>query len=651
MPQGPDESSYTPQHLNPVLVSGDTNTGERKEVTVLVADLAGSLAISDSLDPEDTHEMMDGFFAIALDAVHREGGTLNQFRGDGFMALFGAPRARGDDAGRALRAALRIRQDAKEYADSVKEKFGLPFVLRMGVNTGLVWVGAIGADLRKDYTAEGPTVGIAARLEGEAEPGQILVGHETARRCEDHFDLEYIGPRTIRGLSGTTIVFELLGERDERTRLDVERRKGLTPFISRTAELEQLAARATPSDGVRFVEIRGEAGIGKSRLLIEFGANLPDSVAKVTLQCQEADSRRAYAPWLEALRREATPGGEVAVVDPLEPKQTKGLDDVEGDVRGLLERAARPGGAVVVVDDAQWLDPSSRRVIQALAESPPAGAISFVATLSHDGNRDWGAPVGVEKMELSPLADDDRRDLGRAILGSSPQAEALVEIAALRGGGNPLFIEELSRSLRDGTESLRRAAWLEVSLLNAVESVPDSLHGVVAARVDGLPELAKQCLESAAVIGREFDTSLLADAMGTHDSLTSVLHELCDLGLLRETPGGFGFSHGIVREVACGQLVRNRRAALHARVARALEARNVELDPDGASRIGAHYDAAGDSGRAAPLLEGSGRHYAKIGSPAEASSHLMRALELLRSQTPRHLAREAAIALVLASCL
>ncbi|MDH3687350.1 MAG: AAA family ATPase, partial [Myxococcales bacterium] len=490
MPHGQNESSYTPEHLTPVLVSGDTDTGERKEVTVLLADLAGSLAISDSLDPEDTHELMDGFFALALDAVHREGGTLNQFRGDGFMALFGAPRARGDDAGRALRAALRIRQDARDYADSVKEKFGLPFVLRMGVNTGLVWVGAIGADLRKDYTAEGPTVGIAARLEGEAEPGQILVGHETARRCEDRFELDYLGPRTVRGLSGTTIVFELLGERTERTRLDVERRKGLTPFISRTAELDRLAARATPSDGVHFVEIRGETGIGKSRLLIEFVAGLPDSVGKLTLQCREADSRRAYVPWLEALRREATPGGGVTAVDPFEPKQAKSLGDVEDDVRELLERVTASAGAVVIVDDAQWLDPSSRRLIQALAERPPAGAISFVATLSHDGNRDWGAPVGAERIELGPLADDDRRDLGRAILGSSPQAEALVEIAALRGGGNPLFIEELSRSLRDGTESLRRAAWLEVSLLNAVEAVPNSLQGVVAARVDGLPDLA-----------------------------------------------------------------------------------------------------------------------------------------------------------------
>jgi len=180
-----------------VLVLRDSQAGERKEVTVLIADVAGSLAMAEALDPEDVHAMMDGFFALALEAVHREGGTVNQFRGDGFMALFGAPRARGDDAARALRAALEVRERSRAYADSVRARFGLPFSVRIGVSTGLVWVGAIGNELRRDYTAEGPTVGLAARLEALAAPSQILISEETARHAGG-FELSDLGARPVR---------------------------------------------------------------------------------------------------------------------------------------------------------------------------------------------------------------------------------------------------------------------------------------------------------------------------------------------------------------------------------------------------------------------------------------------------------------------
>src|SRR4030095_14511353 len=281
LPEGP---VYTPEHLRrDVLVLRDAHAGERKEVTVLIADVADSLAMAQAVDPEDTHALMDGFFALAVDAVHREGGTVNQYRGDGFMALFGAPRARGDDAARALRAALQGRQRARIYADGVRERYGLPFTVRIGIQTGLVWVGAIGTDLRRDYTAEGPTVGLAARLEAAAAPWQILVGEATVRRCGAYFELADLGPRPFRGLSEPVRVYELTREGPHGARLAVERERGLTPFVGREEELARLRSAFEAGSGVRCIEVRGEVGVGKSRLVHELARSLPESVPAIEL--------------------------------------------------------------------------------------------------------------------------------------------------------------------------------------------------------------------------------------------------------------------------------------------------------------------------------------------------------------------------------
>ncbi|MBW2282794.1 MAG: guanylate cyclase, partial [Deltaproteobacteria bacterium] len=259
---------YTPRHLaRDVLTTRTARDGERKEVTILFADVAGSLAMAESLDPEDIHRTMDGFFGLALDAVHAHRGTINQFRGDGLMALFGAPQTWGEDAARGLRAALAIREATQDYSRRLEEELGLPFVLRLGLHTGSVWVGSVGNDLRSDYTAEGPTVGTAARLEQAARPGQILVSGETARRARRFFEFRREGPRHFRGLSKPVEVYELIGAGPYRDRFEAERAHGLTPFVGRERELAWLRDAAARH---ALVQIRGEAGIGKSRLALEF---------------------------------------------------------------------------------------------------------------------------------------------------------------------------------------------------------------------------------------------------------------------------------------------------------------------------------------------------------------------------------------------
>jgi class 3 adenylate cyclase/tetratricopeptide (TPR) repeat protein len=639
-----------------VLVLRDAEEGERKQVTVLIADVAGSLAMADALDPEDVHALMDGFFALALEAVHDEGGTVNQFRGDGFMALFGAPRARGDDAARALRAALAVRQRSREYAESVRARYGVPFAVRIGVSTGLVWVGAIGNDLRRDYTAEGPTVGLAARLEALAAPSQILVSNETARHARG-FELSDLGVRPVRGLSDPVRVFELLGEQANAAGPAARSAAAESPFVGRGAELARLRRVLLRGTGLHCVELVGEAGIGKSRLVQEALRALPPASLVFALTCREASARRAYAPWLQLLQRWPTelPGASRAAqlaralegrgAEPVEP------DEVARTLRALFSELLASRSVVIVLDDAHWIDPSSRQLIQRLTREPPEGSLSFVATLRDDhASGDWGA-ASVQRIVLGALAPPEARRL--AELASGGLEAGLAELACLRGGGNPLFIEEVARALRDGSPGLREAARLELSLTRARDRLPDTLWGVVAARIDALPEGAKRVLEMAAVVGERFDAELVRDVVpGLADEPTSLIDLLVARGLLRPTADGeYDFCHGVVRSGAEAQLVRERLASLHRRIADALAKRPLAETAEGASRIGLHYDRAGEALAAIPPLLRAGQAYAGLRALLEAAAHLRRAFELLRALPSPPPELEAPVGLGLASAL
>jgi class 3 adenylate cyclase/tetratricopeptide (TPR) repeat protein len=652
--------SYTPDHLRrDVLVLHDSIAGERKEVTVVIADVAGSLALAASLDPEDVHVLMDGFFALALEAVHRQGGTVNQFRGDGFMALFGAPRARGDDAVRALRAALEVRERSRAYAETVRTRFGLPFAVRIGVSTGLVWVGAIGNEIRRDYTAEGPTAGRAARLEAEATPGQILVAEGTARRCRASFDFADRGLRRLRGLAEPERVFELVGEGPHRGRIAVERERGLTVFVGREAELARLRNALEGGEGLRCLEVCGEVGAGKSRLVHELVRRLPAAVAVLELSCQEAGVGQAYRPWLELLRQwpECLPGGEEAgsLVARLEGRGGASPEPVEvaNRTHALLGAILRERPALLAIDDAQWLDPSSQRLVRRLTESSPEGSLGVLATLRAGEAADWRACPPTERIVLAPLSPDESRRLAGAVLAGLGGAAELAELALVRGGGNPLFVEEVARALRDGTDTARDAARVEMRLRAAGERVPETLHAVVAARIDALPESGKRLLEVAAVLGEPFDLELLVEVeprLG--DAPRALLAEVGQRGLVGPSSAHrYDFCHGVVRSCAYEQLVRERRRALHHRIAQVLAKRTLAETPQGASSIGRHFDRAGEPQQAAGYLLRAGRGYSDLRAFAEASLHLRRALELCRELAVRDASLEADAGLSLAAAL
>ena len=324
----PEPRSYTPKHLaEKILTSRSALEGERKQVTVLFADVKGSTELASELDPEEWHRIMDRFFQILAEGVHRFEGTVNEYRGDGIMALFGAPIAHEDHAQRACYAALHLRDALRRYADELRIGKGINFSVRMGLNSGEVVVGKIGDDLRMDYTALGHTANLAARMEQIAEPGRIYVAEATAQMCQGFFALRDLGRHEVQGLSQPVGVFELEGVGRMRTRLDVSRARGFTKFVGRQSEMAALEAALEQaiSGNAQVVGVVAEPGTGKSRLCYEFAERcrareivvyeahglshgkavplLPDSRA-IACRTSESPSRTATRP-----RATRSPGG------------------------------------------------------------------------------------------------------------------------------------------------------------------------------------------------------------------------------------------------------------------------------------------------------------------------------------------------------
>lgn len=635
-PGGP---GYTPDHLTQVLARRSAREGERKDVTVLIADVAGSLAMAHGLDPEHLHALMDGFFALALDAVHAEQGTLNQFRGDGFMALFGAPVARPDHPREAVRAALATRRAAETYTHQVRVRYGVPFELRMGLHTGAVWVGSIGDRLRRDYTAEGPTVGLAARLEQAAGPGQILVSAETARRVRDDFVLEPLGPLRLRGNPEPTEVFAVLGPAAGAHDPEDGQDGIPVPFIGRVRELTRarVGVESVAPGAAGWVELVGEAGIGKSRLARELCLRVGGSWLEA--RCRESSENRAYDAWLDLLRR--WPGPEdarvAAAIPVLEGRQADAEPQAcEAAVRAALDAAAADGRALsILLEDVHWMDDSSWRLVQGLVARPPATGVRFLVTRRSEPASRQEAPADCVRIVLGPLAAEHARSLALAVLAARESPELLALLAAERGGGHPLYVLEVARTLDEGSEDLRDAARLEASWRQTRPRLPTTLRGVIAARIDALPERAKRLLEISAVIGRPFSESFLARlAEVDGEVVREALECLRERSLMVPRGAELDFSHVLHREVAYEQMLLARRCSLHRRCAALIEEQPWADGAEGAAEIGRHYDQADEPRLAARALARAGTSYLALHAAREAASHLRRAWELVNTPSP-----------------
>src|SRR5262245_31122950 len=585
--------AYTPRHLaEKILASRSALEGERKPVTVLFADVARSMELAERVDPEEWHRLLDRLFRILADGVHRYEGTINQYTGDGIMALFGAPVAHEDHAQRACAAALDLARDLAGFGEEVRRESGHALAVRMGLNSGEVVVGRIGDDLRMDYTAQGHVGGRAARVQQLAPPGGASVTEHTARLVAGFFDLLDRGEHSLKGASLPVRVFDLGGPGPSRTRLERSRAQGFSRFVGREGELARLeqALRDARSGRPRVVLITAEPGAGKSRLCHEFAVRSPD----VAIYSARALSHGRMLPFhviLELARglfdidRDA-PAADVRAaveralagappVDPIalafwlellavpDPAATPSEVEPEArrarlfqSLRQLIQARARHEPTVLWIEDLQSLDPASEATLEMLAESllaPAAadGGVLLLATARPEYRPAWSARV--ERISLPPLTGRDASALLDDWLGSDSALAPLRTRIDTRAGGNPLFVEEMVRSLVErGALRGERGCY---ALATAEEEIalPETIQAVLASRIDRLAPRDKEVLQAAAVIGREVPAELLRavadlpepDLAGSLDRLATA--EL--LGLAGPS-GERAFRHPLTHEVA-----------------------------------------------------------------------------------------------------
>jgi class 3 adenylate cyclase/tetratricopeptide (TPR) repeat protein len=585
--------------------------GERKIVTVMFSDVSGFTAMSEKLDPEDVHAIMDRVFEVILAVVHRYEGTINQFLGDGVMALFGAPIAHEDHAHRALSAALGIQKELEPVAQDVRRQHGIDFRMRMGINTGLVVVGAIGKDLRMDYTAVGDTTNLAARFLGIAQPGQIVVSERTHQLRNKVFIFEDLGEFQLKGKSEPVRAYALTGEIHGRARVEVSKDRIVTPLIGRDDEigrLEEAFRRASSGEGA-IVLLSGEAGVGKSRLLYEFLGRL-DSTDALQLEstCASYGVAMPYRPILEVLRlyldlhdgmspeevrkravarlQELGLEGEertvllahfVGVSAP--PEFINRLSGAElkertfGVLRDMFLSASRTAPVVLLIENVHWLDASSAEFLGRLAAGLPGHRMLLLLS-TRPGFVPWASLVGADTITLEGLGAGETEGMARALLGASTVSEEVGTILIEKGEGNPLYVEEILHQLLESGSLIVEGG--EARLRGIDVKVPATIHDIIADRVDRLAESLKLTLQGGAVVGRRFGTSLVSRVIARPgDQVVRNLQDLRGLDFVfpaaQDPEQMYSFKHALTQDVVYGGLLERRRRQYHAAAALGLE--------------------------------------------------------------------------------
>ncbi|GEP55908.1 adenylate cyclase [Reyranella soli] len=645
----PDQSpfgsphTYTPKHLaRKILNSKAALEGERKQVTVLFADLKGSMELLAERDPEEANRLLGPVLEHMMEAVHHYEGTVNQVAGDGIMALFGAPLAHEDHAVRACYAALRMQERIRHYAKGASDIHGVNLQIRVGLNSGEVVVGTVGSDLRMDYTAVGRTTHLAARMEQLASPGSILLTQPTLGMVEGFVDVKPLGPMPVKGLADAVDVYEVTGTGPARTRFQAGARRGLTRFVGRDAELERLCRvlQVAGNSRGRIVALVAEAGVGKSRLVHE----LLDSDRLhgwLVLECAAVSYGKAmsYLPVINLLKdyfglrdrddarevRDKVTGKLLALDRALEPTLPAllalldvPLDDpsagsrqsvvwqalaaaerrrrtLDGVMR-LLLREAREQPLLVIIEDLHWVDGETQALLDALVDSLESARLLLVVNYRPEYQHNWADRTSYSQIQLDALPAESTAELLDALLGNDPALAPLKHLLVKRG--NPFFLEETVRTLVE-TKVLagERGQYRLTQQVQAIQ-IPATVQAVLAARIDRLPSADKHLLQVASVIGKDVPLALLqtiaelpeAALRGALDRLQAA-EFVCETGQLPDLE--YTFKHALTHEVSYGGLLQERRRELHARIVAALERLHADRVGEQIERL-AHHAVRGD---------------------------------------------------------
>jgi class 3 adenylate cyclase/tetratricopeptide (TPR) repeat protein len=629
--------TYTPPYLaEKILTSRRALEGERKQVTVLFADLKGSTELIRDLDPEQAQALLDPALQHMMDAVHRFEGTVNQVLGDGIMALFGAPLAHEDHAVRACYAALAMQATIRRYAEEVRRSHGLEMQARVGLNSGEVVVRVIGNDLHMDYSAVGQTTHLAARMEQLATPGSVRLTAATLRLAEGLVQVNALGQFPVKGLTEPVEVFELVGASAIRRRLQASAARGLTRFVGRQQELaalHQALERAGARHG-QVVAIVGEAGVGKSRLVYEF-VHSHYTPGWLVLESASVSYGKAtpYFPIIDVLKRyshveehddtrtiRAKVTGQVVTLDPAlqdaVPALLSLLDALPDDspflsldppqrrqrmldaLKRVLLRESQEQPLLLVFEDLHWIDSETQALLDSLVESLPTARLLLLVNYRPEYQHGWGSKTYYTQLRLDPLPPVSAEELLHALLGDDASLKPLKHLLIARTEGNPFFLEESVRTLVETGVLVGEPGASRLAQALPTVQVPATVQAVLAARIDRLPPEEKHLLQTAAVIGTEVPLPLVQAIAELPDvALHSGLTHLQAAEFLYETrlfpEREYTFKHALTHEVAYSTLLQERRRALHARIVEALEALAGDRVAEQVERL-AHHALRGE---------------------------------------------------------
>ncbi|MBI1885977.1 MAG: AAA family ATPase [Chloroflexi bacterium] len=671
-PTAPDPLSYTPRHLvEKILRDRGSLVGERRTVTVLFSDAMGFTPLSERIGEEEVYTLMQECTARMMDAVHRYEGTITQFTGDGVMALFGAPIAHEDSARRAVAAALEMQKSLGEYADEVHKEHSIECSFRVGLNTGPVVVGSISDNLDMDYTALGDTVNLASRMESLAEPGTVYLTEETYRVVKDYFECESLGALAVKGKAEPVVAYRAMTEKTAvRTRFHAATERGLTPLVGREQELRALSGyfeQVKRGQG-QVVFLSGEAGLGKSRLLLEFrrsllnepltwiegqciayGQKIPylsiSDLIKNNFGVEEGDSEERIieriddgtATWDEAPRA-TTPylkyllsvdPGDAAVVA-MDPRERRA--GVQDGLRALLRQESRHKPLVVVIEDLHWIDENSGEALGTLADVVATAPVLMILSSRPDYTHALGERTYFSRIALSFLPPEESAAIAERMLQTADLPKEISQLITSKGEGNPFYIEEVTKSLVESGVLRQTNGSYRLDRPADEIRVPDTIQEVILSRIDRLEREAKEAIQRASVIGREFAVRLLNRISDVQAGLDDSLNELKALELIYATAYfpelAYMFKHALTHDVAYSTLLVKRRKALHRLVGTAIEELYADRLIEQYEALAYHYYEGQEWEKALDYLEKAGDKATAAYANQDALDYYAQALEV-----------------------
>jgi len=665
---------YLPKDLTQkILAQRDKIEGERKQVTVMFCDMEGFTSLTEKLGSEQMYSIMDEVYEILIHKVHDYEGTVNELTGDGIMALFGAPIALEDAPQRAIRSALAIHQEIGKFSDRIKKGNGIPTLrMRIGIHTGPVVVGTLGNDLRVEFKAVGDTVNLASRTEGLAEPGTTCVTEGMFKLTEGLFRFEALGEKQIKGKKEPVKVYQVIAPSTRRTKFDVSAERGLTHLVGRERELELLLdgfQRAKLGKGQAF-SIISEAGVGKSRLLYEFRKVVTnEDVNFLEGKCLSYGRGVAYHPVIDILKsnfdiQEGERDSEIKVkvkeglniigvdeastlpyllellsvkdsgIDQISMSPEAKKDRIVEACRKIVLKGSEVRPLIMAFEDLHWLDKSSEDVVKNYLESIPGSRVLLIFTYRPEFVHTWGTKSYHNQLTLHRLSNRESLQMVTHILGTKEIEKTLEELILEKTEGVPFFIEEFIKSLKDLKIIERRENAYRLAKDIQQLSIPSTIQDVIMARVDSLPEGAKEVLQTGSVIEREFSYPMIKRIMGLPEK-----ELLCYLSILKASEllyergiypqSNYIFKHALTREVVYDSILAKRKIKLHEEIGNTIEELHKDNLSDLYEVLSEHYFLSENFSKSAEYSRLASRKAEETASLNDAIAHTKRRVKSL----------------------